>query len=93
MEKLAARGQKPLVEDHLKPLMNEIELVTDAPQHAAPHQLLDPFRGRRFVQTSRMVQQWELELTSDHRRHGRNLARRLAQPVKAGRDHRPHALR
>ena len=84
--------QEPIVDDRLKPMMDEREPVTDALQHAATHQLLDPFCGRHFVQTTRIVEQRELELASDHRRHRRELAGRPAQPLQAGRDHRPHAL-
>ena len=78
VEQLAPRRQEPIVDDRLEPVVNEVEAFPDALQHATPDQLLDPFRRRRFVQATGAVEERELKLTSDHRRHGRELSRRLA---------------
>jgi len=80
------------VRDGTSPVVSELEVLTDSLQHPPSHKFLDACRSESLVDSRCCQQQGEVELASDHGSHGRDLTRRLAEPVQAAGDQLSHAL-
>lgn len=93
VKELAAGWQHRVVRDFTDPVVREVEPLAQAMQDAPAHQLLDPGRSLFFGEPRRPLEQRELELPADHRRHGGEDLARLGQALEPPADDLPNAFR
>jgi len=93
MQALAVRRQQPLVRDLSDPLMGEVETLTDRVKDPAPDELFNAFGGLRRAELGRVLEEREIELTTDDAGHGGQAPRAVAEPVEARGDDLTYPMR
>ena len=82
MQQLAARGEEATRHDFPNPVVSEVEALAPTLKESAAHQLLDASRGFICAETRGPLEEIEVELAADDRRHRGKEPRRLGQPFE-----------
>jgi hypothetical protein len=93
VERLAAVRRNLAERNFPDRVVTELETVADSVDHAFPHELLDARGGLELSNRRGTLEQREVELATDGRGGGYDLARPWAQPLQSPRDDFPNSSR